>query len=87
MLCGVVYTSTLYQHSEVNNDSVVCLQSAEIGTIQKFVSCCKKDCTSYSENTFYQHYMIISIHPSFPFGLVNTQGTRFIQQPLFIVNV
>ena len=70
ILAGVLYTSALYHRSEVTNDSMVRLKTAEIGTIQKFVSCCKSGCTTCSANTFCEHY-IVSIHPSFPFGLVN----------------
>ena len=52
LLSGVVYTSSIYHRSEVTNDSMVRLKSTEIGTIQKFMSCCRKDCTSCNENTF-----------------------------------
>ena len=52
LLSGVLYTSALYHRSEVTNDSVVCLRSAEIGTIQKFLSCCKKGCTECCESTY-----------------------------------
>lgn len=67
LLAGVLYTSAMYHRSEVTNDSIVSLKTGEIGTIEKFVSFCEKDCTLCSESTFCKHHIIVSIHPSFPF--------------------
>ena len=88
LIAGVVYTCTsaIYHRSEVTNDSIVQLQSAEIGTIEKFVSCCKKDCTSCGENTYCDHYIIASIHPSFPFGLIDQTADSTVQHIVRIEN-
>ena len=86
LLSGVVYIRALYHRSEVTNDSVVCLRSAEVGTIQKFVSYCKKDYTSCTENTFSEHYIIVSIHPSFPFGFANQSAESTAQHIVQIRN-
>ena len=86
LISGVVYTSAIYHRSEVTNDSIVRLQSAEVGTIQKFVSCCKKDCTSCGENTYCDHYIIASIHPSFPFGLADQTAESTAQHIVRIEN-
>jgi hypothetical protein len=79
VLLGVLYTSGLYHRSEVTNDSVVRLRTAEIGTVQKFVSCCQSGCTC-SANAFCGHYIIVSVHPSLPFNQTAESAVQHVVQ-------
>lgn len=71
LLSGVLYTSAMYHRSEITNDSIVRLKTGDIGTIEKFVSFCEKDCTACNESTFCKHHIIVSIHPSFPYDFID----------------
>ena len=70
VLSGVLYTSGLYHRSEATNGSVVCLRTAEISTVLKFVSCCQSGCSCIA-NAFCGHYINVSLHPSLQFGQLN----------------
>ena len=74
LISGTLYSSTMYNCSDVMNDSIISLSSngsTLIGTVQKYVSCCQQGCTSCCEGTYCRHFTIIAVHPTYEFGVVD----------------
>ena len=68
LISGTLYSSAMYNRSDVTNDSIVPLSSNVVGTVQKYVSC-QQGCTSCCEGTYCKHFAIIAMHPTFEFGV------------------
>ena len=68
LLSGVLYSSASYKRSGVTDDSVVCLEHGEIGTVQSYVSFCKEVC-SCNPSKFCTHVIIVCLHPHQPIGI------------------
>lgn len=74
LISGTLYSSAMYNRSDVTNDSIISLSgdgSTLIGTVQKYVSCCQQGCTSCCDNTYCKHFAIVAVHPTFKFGVVD----------------
>ena len=82
ILSGVLYSSALYHRSETTNDSVISIRrigTTEIGTIQKFISCCTKDCTSCGVQSFCRHFTIVSTNQIHPFDQTSETAQHIIR--------
>ena len=75
MISGTLYSSTMYKRSDVTNDSIVSLctrgGSLIIGTVQKYVSCCRLGCTC-NEDVYCGHFVVVDLHPTNEFGIVDS---------------
>ena len=74
LISGTLYSSTMYNRSDVTNDSIISLSSngsTLIGTVQKYVSSCQQGCTSCCEGTYCRHFTIVAVHPTYEFGVVD----------------
>jgi hypothetical protein len=73
LISGMLYSNSMYNRSDVTNDSIVSLSNNVIGTVQKYVSCCEQECTSCREceGTYCKHFAIVAIHPTHKFGVVD----------------
>ena len=75
LIAGTLYSSAMYNRSDVTNDSIISLSGnggALIGTVQKYVSCCQRGCTSCGDDAYCKHFAIVAIHPAFAFGVVDS---------------